>query len=176
MKTLGYDPSSNCAGLALAVDGVPEYIGVWTPSKKSLSPAKKLVEWNAYCRMAFAMLRPDRAAMEVIRVSTSHDTTRSLSRFEAIFIVTAALFGVDVVLEHQVGQARSAFFGEGKGNTAKQDAYVWMVEHYPQLAWLPPEEGGMDQSDALVMALAYDKIVERKAEMAADKKAKRKRK
>ncbi len=176
MRTIGYDPSSNCAGLALAVDGVPEYIGIWTPSKKSLRPDKKLVEWDYYCRIAFVALRPDRSVMEVIRVSTSHDTTRSLSRFESAFIINSARHGIDQVLEHQVGQARSAFFGEGKGNTSKQDAYVWMVEHYPQLAWLPPEEGGMDQSDALVMALAYDKIVERKAEMAADKKAKRKRK
>lgn len=177
-RTIGYDPSSNCAGIALVTDGVPEYIGVWQPSKKSLPPVKKLVEWNAYCRMTFTMLKPDRAVMEVIRVSTSHDTTRSLSRFESVFLVNAALFGIGYVLEHQVGQARAAFFGEGKGNTPKQDAYAWMVDHYPNLPWLGPgkDEGGMDQSDALVMALAYDKLVQRKDQMAAEKKAAKKRK
>lgn len=177
MRTLGLDPASNCAGLALVADGVPEYIGVWKPSKKSLRPDQKLVEWDDHCRMTFQMLRPDRAVMEVIRVSTSHDTTRSLSRFESAFIINAARYGVtEQVLEHQVGQARAAFFGEGKGNTPKQDAYAWMVKHYPELPWLPAEEGGMDQSDALVMALAYDKLLERKAEMKRAKKAKAARK
>lgn len=172
-RDIGYDPSSNCAGIALAVGGVPEYIGIWKPSKKTLKPAQKLIEWNGYCRMTFTMLKPDRAVMEVIRVSTSHDTTRSLSRFEAVFIINAAYAGISTVLEHQVGQARSAFFGEGKGNTPKLDAYTWMVEHYPNLAWLPADEGGMDQSDALVMALAYDRLAERKAEMVQAKKRKR---
>lgn len=176
LKTLGFDPSSNCAGLALVVNNQPEYIGVWKPSKTSLPPIKKLAEWNIYCRMTFTMLKPDRAVMEVIRVSTSHDTTRSLSRFEAVFIVNAALYGIPYVLEHQVGQARAAFFGEGKGNTRKEDAYAWMVEHYPDLPWLPPDKGGMDQSDALIQALAYDALLKRKDEMAAEKKAARKRK
>lgn len=175
-RTIAYDPSSSCGGLALAVDGKPDYIGIWKPSKMSLPPIKKLAEWNIYCRMTFTMLKPDRAVMEVIRVSTSHDTTRSLSRFEAVFIVNAALYGIPYVLEHQVGQARAAFFGEGKGNTRKEDAYAWMVKHYPDLPWLPPDKGGMDQSDALIQALAYDELLKRKDEMAAEKKAARKRK
>jgi integrating conjugative element protein (TIGR03752 family) len=65
---------------------------------------------------------------------------------------------------------------KGKGNTRKEDAYVWMVEHYPDLPWLPPDKGGMDQSDAAIQALAYDALLQRKDEMAAEKKAARKRK
>lgn len=171
---LGYDPASQVAGWAVAIDGVPHQIGIWKPSKKSLPPLARLLEWDGFSRILIASFKPDVVTMEVIRVSNSHDTTRSMSRFESVMLVNAGSAGCEIV-EYQVGQSRLVYFGEGHGNVSKEDAYVRMRMMFPQLDWLPQDEGGMDQSDALVGALSYPKIKDRQRAVKEEKKVKAKR-
>lgn len=176
---IGYDPSSTIGGWAVAIDGEPHTIGIWKPTKTSLAPIFRLSEFDTFCGFLMASYKPDVVTVEVIRVSTSHDTTRSLSRFEGVFIARAIGAGAEVI-EYQVGQARSAFFGEGLGTMSKEQAYAAMRARYPQLPWLPADKtkagdgkgGGMDQSDALIPALCWEQVKARGEQIKADKKAK----
>ena len=136
---IGYDPSSTIGGWAVAIDGEPHTIGIWKPTKTSLAPIFRLSEFDTFCGFLMASYKPDVVTVEVIRVSTSHDTTRSLSRFEGVFIARAIGAGAEVI-EYQVGQARSAFFGEGLGTMSKEQAYAAMRARYPQLPWLPADK------------------------------------
>lgn len=174
MRVLGYDPASQVAGWAFQIDQVPQAIGIWKPTKKSLPPLARLLEWDIFARFLIASFKPDIVTMEVIRVSNSHDTTRSMSRHEAAMLIPAGHAGCRII-EYQVGQSRSSFFGDGLGNISKEDAHARTRALYPQLAWLPQDEGGMDQSDALVGAMAWERIIERQAEVKEEKKAKAKR-
>lgn len=180
---LGYDPGSMIGGLAIQVDDVPRWIKAWRPSKSSLPIEGRLVEFDDYSNAVCAMFQPDVVTIEVIRVSTSHDTTRALSRFEAVMICNARRNGARVI-EYQVGQSRAAFFGEGLGTLQKQAAYAAMRARYPHLEWLPADGrragdekgGGLDQADALVPALSWREIEVRKAVIKQEAKAKQARK
>jgi len=113
------------------------------------------------------MYEPDELVIEVIRVSTSHDTTRVLSRIEAAVLIAAHRHGItpDRIHEHAVGEARAAYFKEG--GISKHDAHDVVRTLYPQLDWLPKltdsgrDGPGLDQSDALIAALARDKLAAR---------------
>lgn len=182
-SVLGYDPGSMISGLALQVDDEPRWINAWRPSRQSLPLEDRLVEFDDYSNAVVAMLQPDIVTIEVIRVGTSHDVTRVLSRFEGAMILNARRNGARVI-EYQVGQSRAAFFGEGLGTLQKQQAYAAMRARYPHLEWLPADKnrqgdekgGGLDQADALVPALAWREIEARKVVIAAEKKAKNARK
>lgn len=170
IRCLGYDPSSTLGGWAVTDDCEPVQIGVWKPSKNGLSPIDRLAEFDIFCGFLMATYKPDVATVEVIRVSTSHDTTRALSRFEGVFIARAMGAGAEVI-EYQVGQARAALFGDGLGTLQKEQAFAAMRSRYPNLPWLPQDKGGMDQSDALVPAMCWREIKERKVAIDAEKKA-----
>ena len=117
-RIIGYDPSSTVGGWAVVDGDEPIQIGIWKPSKSCLSPIQRLAEFDTFCRFLMAAYQPDIATVEVIRVSTSHDTTRALSRFEGVFIARAMAAGAEVI-EYQVGQARAALFGDGLGTLQK---------------------------------------------------------
>lgn len=176
---MGYDPGSLSGGMAVQQDGVPLWIHAWRPTKKSTKFDERLVEFDVFCGYVMANWRPNIVTLEVIRVSTSHDTTRALSQFEAAFKLRAYGAGARVI-EYQVGQSRAAFFGEGLGSLQKEQAYAAMRSRYPDLPWLPADGtkpgdgkgGGMDQADALVPALCWEQIEARKAAVLAEKKAK----
>lgn len=169
-RIIGYDPSSTVGGWAVVDGDEPIQIGIWKPSKSCLSPIQRLAEFDTFCGFLMAAYQPDIATVEVIRVSTSHDTTRALSRFEGVFIARAMAAGAEVI-EYQVGQARAALFGDGLGTLQKEQAFAAMRARYPNLAWLPQNKGGMDQSDALVPALCWQEIKNRKIAIDAEKKA-----
>jgi Holliday junction resolvasome RuvABC endonuclease subunit len=183
VRVMGYDPSSTLGGLALAVDGEPEWIGVWRPQRSSDKALARLKNFAGFARMVIATMKPDIVIMEVIRVGTSHDTTRAMSRFESAFLIAAMEFDCQVI-EFQVSQGRAAFYGSGLGSMPKVQSYAAMRARYPNLAWLPADKtrpgdglgGGLDQADALLPALAWERIVERQAEVAVEKKAKNARK
>lgn len=158
MRTMGYDPSSQCAGLAIAVDGGLREIAVWKPDSKGDKPLSRLCQWGSWFEFYLAAHAPDMLAVEVIRVSTSHDTTRSLSRHEALALYIARSSGV-ICLEHGVSEARKIVFG--RGNIPKEEAFERIKSDWPGLPWLKKGSGGMDQSDAAVMALAANQLAER---------------
>lgn len=149
--------------------------GTWRPSKKSLPTNKRLAEFDLFCGFLFSTYRPDLAAVEVIRVSTSHDTTRILSRFESAYIVRAEHFGARVI-EYSVSTARSVFYGSGMGTLQKEQSYAAMRSRYPDVAWLAPDDGGMDQADALLAALAAEEIEQRNLEIKSEKLTKQRAK
>lgn len=158
MRVLGYDPASVLAGWAVVDSGVPQQIGIWEGVGK---PLDRLADWDKFSGFLIQTFKPDMVTMEVIRVSVSHDTTRSLSRHEAVFIVRARDAGA-ICIEYQVGQARAAVFGKGNGNMKKDVAFVEMKKRYPDLDWKPKTRGGTDQSDALTGALAATTLAERR--------------
>jgi Holliday junction resolvasome RuvABC endonuclease subunit len=167
VRVIGIDPSSTSLGWAIVDDGVPINIGVWVPKPKSAKSNKRLMQCDLFLAMLFGSYKPDEMCMEVIRVSTSHDTTRSLSRFEASVLLNAMRHDV-VIHEFQVGEARKAVFSERQGNIKKHHAHAIMRHTYPSLPWqemLAPngkDDGpGCDQSDALIAALARDALAER---------------
>lgn len=158
MKIGGFDPASQLSGHALVVDGVPVHIDTWSPMKKDDKPVSRLMQFGNWFEFWVAEHQPDMLAIEVIRVANSHDTTRSLSRHEAIAIWIAKNAGI-IVLEHAVSSARKIVFG--RGNISKEEAFAEMKRMYPDLPWKPKTRGGMDQTDAVVMALAGPALAER---------------
>lgn len=180
---LGYDPSTRLGGWAVTIDDVPHAIGVWRPSRSSLHVNWRLVEWDLYCGLLMASFRPDVCVMEFISVSTSHGTTRSLSRFESAFVIRSLTAGARLI-EYKASQGRAAFFGEGLGSLPRREAYAAMRARYPALDWLPADGtrpgdergGGLDQADALVPALSWREIERRQAVVVEQRKAANKRK
>jgi Holliday junction resolvasome RuvABC endonuclease subunit len=160
MKIAGYDPASQLSGHALAVDGKPVHIDTWSPRDKQAKPVARLMDFGSWFEFWIAEHQPDMLAVEVIKVSTSHDTTRSLSRHEAVAIWIAKNAGV-IILEHAVSSARKIVFGPGNGGMKKEVAFEEIKRMYPDLPWKPKTRGGMDQADAVVMALAGPALAER---------------
>lgn len=158
MKVGGFDPASQTSGHALVEDGKPVHIDIWQPNRKDDPPVSRLMQFGSWFEFWIAEHQPDMLAIEVIKVSTSHDTTRSLSRHEAVAIWIAKNAGV-IILEHAVSSARRIVFGNG--GIKKEEAYEEMKRMYPDLSWKPKTKGGMDQADAVVMALAGPALAER---------------
>lgn len=175
-SVIGIDPSSTSLGWAYVDNGRPIAIGVWVPKPKSAKPRERLGQCHDFLHALFAMYSPDEICMEVIRVSTSHDTTRALSRIESAVLLAARAHGITAIHEHQVGEARAAVFSNG--NIAKLDAHNVMRQTYPYLDWLSAMSGksdgpGLDQSDALVAALAHEKLALRPNGKAIKRKRRR---
>lgn len=158
MRIGGYDPASQLSGHAVVENGVPVEIDIWQPHKKTDKPIHRLTQFESWFDFWLAGARIDMLAIEVIKVSNNHDTTRSLSRHEAVAILAAKRAGI-IVLEHAVSSARKIVFGNGA--IKKEAAFEEMKRMYPDLPWRPKTRGGMDQTDAVVMALAGPALAER---------------
>lgn len=156
MRILGVDPSSSCTGVAFVVNGVLEETAIWQPEKKD-SPAEKLMDYYHWLTEIAEWLKPDMALVELVAVHRNMNTVRVLARYEAASIIALKTQKV-LTMQGRVSQARSIALG--KGNLSKEEAYAIVCEREPQHAWRTPKKGGMDETDAYVLAKAAMGVAE----------------
>lgn len=159
MRIGGLDTSSSFCGLGVADDGVLKHIEVWQPSDKKASQEQKLYEWYLFYEAWHRVWKPDIVAFEEVQSARNAITVRILARFEAAAIIVGKANG-SLVLPCNVKTCRKVVLG--RGDIDKEEAFEQLRKTYPQFAWARKTVGGMDQSDAIVIALAAPTVLERR--------------
>lgn len=138
-------------------DGKLDQTKLWKPNKKASAHAN-LWEFCLFVEGFISDTRVDMVIVELCAVSRNLNTVRVLSKYEAAAILAAKRQG-KVVLQTRVSQARQAVLGDG--GIKKEDAFVLMKKRFPAHAWMASNRGGMDETDAAVLALAGPDVAER---------------
>lgn len=159
MRIAGLDTSSSCCGLGVADNGVLKHIEVWKPSDAKASQEQKLYEWYQFYDAWHRVWTPDIVAFEEVQSARNAITVRILARFEAAAIIVGKANG-SLVLPCNVKTCRKVVLG--RGDIDKEDAFAELRKRYPDLNWAKKTVGGMDQSDAIVIALAAPTVLERR--------------
>lgn len=168
-RVIGIDASSSMTGVAL-VEG-DDLIDTWVWEKdKSKSGIWNL---NSYFRWLRDLLvesweeprgkvglamRANMACIEYLTVSQNAQTTRVLSHYQAASVLACKEVGVTVI-EGRVSSARREALG--RGNMSKDECWNEIRRRYPDYRFRPKTRGGMDETDAIVLALAGPGLVER---------------
>lgn len=156
---MGIDAAGSKSGFSIVQDGVPQRIGVWKPKRKDDPQPGRLIEWGDAVRSLLVFEAPDVVVVEECAPHRNPMTFRSLVRFENVASYETTRYGAVLVL-HRVSEARKIVLGAG--NVKKEDAFKIMKQRFPDLGWVRQTSGGDDQSDALVMALAAPRLMERR--------------
>jgi Holliday junction resolvasome RuvABC endonuclease subunit len=159
MRVLGVDPSSTLCGLAVADRNVLQEIHYWKPADEKDSQEARLYQWFTFLDDYIMNIKPDLVAFEQVQSARNMNTIRALARFEAAAIILAKDYGA-IAMPVSVSTGRKIVLG--RGNIDKEDAYIELKKRYPEFTWLAKTRGGMDQSDATVMALAGPTVLERR--------------
>lgn len=162
MRILGIDASTSKTGYALVVDGVPEACGLWKPSSKLKKQHEKIEFMGNQAHQMVLFTQPDLVVIEECGPQRNAKTFRALVRTEAIVAHECRKAGAPVLLV-MVKAAREVGMGDGK--MGKITVYEKMKSAHPQFDWPvndpEGEKGGNDMSDALVMGLAGEKLLDR---------------
>lgn len=159
MKTLAFDASTTKTGFAIVVDGTPTNVGVWkTPTKHKLQ-SEKILALGQFAKALVMFEQPDLVVIEECGPQRNIKVVRALVRAEAVCAYESALAGCDVLLV-MVKAVREVAMGNGK--MGKETVYAKLSEQYPDFEWAPIAKGGDDMSDALAMALAGERLRERR--------------
>lgn len=159
MRIAGLDTSSSACGLAVADNGVLKGLDLWRPSDPKASQEAKLFEWYEYYRVWHAEWLPDIVAFEEVQSARNAITVRILARFEAAPIIVGKANG-SLVLPCNVKTCRKVVLG--RGDIDKEEAFAELRKQYPDFTWAKKTVGGMDQSDAIVIAIAAPTVLERR--------------
>lgn len=103
-------------------------------------------------RHLFSLSRvvPDVVVVEKVSVSWNVNTIRKIAYYEAVAMIYSHGQGADL---QQVQATKARRIVLGKGNLSKEKCYDIVVEKYPR-DWAKPNKGGMDETDAFVLAMA----------------------
>jgi Holliday junction resolvasome RuvABC endonuclease subunit len=158
---LGIDPSSTFVGNGV-IDTPDSIVGVdhWKRDKKRSHPQgfRDYYEWQILRIMTY---RPHLAVIEMSAFSSgakgNFQAAQAVAFYQAIAALTCKLMGL-VVIETRVSSARKAALGNG--SLSKDAVWDLMRKRYPGLFALKTI-GGLDECDALVLALAGERVAER---------------
>lgn len=163
MRILGIDPSSTICGNAF-VDTPDEIVAVrhWERDKRTSHPEgfKSYYEWQG---MQILKYRPHMAVIEMgayamVRGGKGNfQALQAVSFYQSIAVLSCKLMGL-VVIESRATSARAKALGNGR--LSKDDVWNLMRKRYPDL-FAPKTRGGLDECDALVLALAGERVAER---------------
>lgn len=158
MKVLGVDPSSSITGLAVAIDDAPVWSDVFRADPKALVHANLHAYLQHLDRLWAAHGRFDLVIVEKVSVTYNLNTVRKIAYFEAISMLKAVAEGADV---RQVQATKARRLVLGKGTLSKEACYDLLMSGALRRSgwfWERPKNsknaGGMDESDAIVLALA----------------------
>jgi Holliday junction resolvasome RuvABC endonuclease subunit len=157
VKVVGIDPASRFTGLAFVVNGVPNRVKVWEPEDKRDSSVKRLEESYRWLYYQLRLIKPDITVVEKMAVFRGNKVIRILSHYEAIALLAAKRHS-RIVLNPQVTSARSIVFGKA---CSKDKAWEEIRKMHPEVEFARKDQGGEDQADALVCALAGEDFAER---------------
>lgn len=134
-------------------------LDLWRPSDPKASQEAKLYEWYLFYEAWHAIWKPDIVAFEEVQSARNAKTVRVLARFEAAPIIVGKA-NASLVLPCNVKTCRKVVLG--RGDIDKEDAFNELRKLYPDFTWARKTVGGMDQSDAIVIALAAPTVLERR--------------
>lgn len=163
MRVLGIDPSSTLTGFALVENEALLKTWVWEKSK-SKSDAWNLQDYydQLYFKLRnqFGVGEPiaPMACVEFLKVTKNAGTVRKLSHYQAASVLACKRGGL-VVIEAAASSARKEALG--KGNLSKEECFKRVKKRFPDHKFLRADKGGMDESDAIVLALAGPGLAER---------------
>jgi Holliday junction resolvasome RuvABC endonuclease subunit len=162
---MGVDPSSTTTGYAIvehpAVAGIDLAIHectTYTSNPKQpieVNMAELISTLTSAC--ANILAPPDVMIVEKVSVRWNVNTVRKIAYFEAAAMLQAAYWNVPVI---QVQATKARRLALGKGNLKKTECYAQVKKEYTQIKYKPFSEGGGDQTDALVLALAGPALYE----------------
>lgn len=160
MRSGGVDcASTGHAANALAINGVPKYISVWTPDKRDTEP-DRLESWSRFQDFKWGLWKPDIIEVEELAVFLNKKVIRALAKMEGVAILQAKKRKC-IVVNPPVTQARGIVFKD-KGVRSKEDAWEAFKKKFPDFKLPAATSGGMDAADAMVHALAAPTILERR--------------
>jgi len=151
MISLGVDPSSSVTGLAVAIDDELTHTEVFRADPKIDIERNMAAFRDRLIQMWFEFGTVDIVVVEKVSVQWNVNTIRKIAYFEAVAMLRGADAGC-AVIPVQATRARKTVLGSG--GLSKEVCYGMMKEMFPHRVWLGPKEGGMDETDAAVLALA----------------------
>ena len=163
MRILGIDPSSTFCGIAV-IDTPDEILKVehWTRDKNRSHPQGFLDYYN-WLGWRIVMAKPHMAVIEMGSYASGQggkgnfQAIQAVSFYQAISALCCKLNDV-IVIENRVTSARKAVLGNGA--LSKDQTWAVMRERYPKL-FSAKTSGGLDEMDALVLALSGERAAER---------------
>lgn len=163
MRILGIDPSSTFCGNGV-IDTPDSVVGVdvWERDKARSHPQgfKDYYDWQGLRIIKF---RPQMAVVEMGSFSMgpggkgNFQAVQAVSFYQAVACLVCKNMGL-IVIETRATSARKAALG--RGNLAKDKVWEIMRKRHPNLFSLKTR-GGLDECDALVLALAGERVAER---------------
>lgn len=152
MRSVGIDIakiSINACGLA--VDGEPRKVTMWK-SPPRLSMPELLSLYEKWLIRQFWMMKPDVVAVERLMGFSNRQVIREIAQLEGVALLTAAKTGA-IVLNPPVGQSRNIALGVAP-SVKKEVAFEAFKKKYPNFKLANKGQGGEDEADAMVHALA----------------------
>lgn len=167
MRVLGVDPSSTICGMAVIEGGIWLHdTDIWRKdaTKSGAWNLNNYFEWLAeHIRSLSASgHESDMACVEFLSVQQNAQTTRKVSHFQAASVLACKQEGL-MVVEARPSSARKEALGAGWGNRSKEDVFDEVRRRFPDHTFRPKhkDKGGMDETDAVVLALAGPGLAER---------------
>ncbi len=163
MRIVGIDPSSTYCGFAVIDTRYKEtqvvQVDHWERNK-NLSHAQGFDDYYRWLSTSLAFVRPDMAVIEFIAYSGAKSNAQAIQTvaFYQAISALACKRKACVVIEARATTARKAVLG--KGNLSKDEVWEIMRHTYPDL-FSAKARGGLDEMDALVLALSGPTVAER---------------
>ena len=107
--------------------------------------------------LRLGFFKPQMAVIEMLSVERNANAAKAVAYYQAISALACKNKDL-VVVESRVTTARRIVLGNG--SMSKEDAWEVMRKRYPG-KFSPKTRGGLDEMDALVMALAGPDVAER---------------
>jgi Holliday junction resolvasome RuvABC endonuclease subunit len=148
---LGVDPASKVSGYAICKDGDISEYGIWKANEKHDLPSR-LSDWAKFLRTVKAKRKFTHVVVLQSANPRNFKTVRKLNLFEAIPILLSAEWNSEFVSLRD-SQARKKALNNG--SLKKEQVYEILSKGYKLRAF---SDGGGDESDAIVAAIAGYKI------------------
>lgn len=163
MRVLGIDPSSTFCGAAV-IETPDEVVKVdhWERDKNRSHP-QGFIDYYNWLGWRIIKWKPDMAVIEMGAYVTgkggkgNFQAMQAVSFYQAVSVLTCKINGL-IVVETRVTSARKAVLGNGA--LSKDQTWLTMKERYPKLFSFKTR-GGLDEMDALVLALSGERATER---------------
>jgi Holliday junction resolvasome RuvABC endonuclease subunit len=168
MLVLGIDPSSTKSGAALVETDTAQIVGTWVWFKDTRKgPTQNLYDYFRWLTALISSGNPEQrmlggriapmASIEYLSVERNAQTTRLVSHFQAVSALACKQAGM-MVIEGRVRTARKIVLGDG--SLSKDEAWEAIRQMYPEHSFRRKPQGGDDEADAVVMALAGPQLAE----------------
>lgn len=156
MRIGGIDPSSSICGTAIVVDGSLSSTSHWKRGKVGSDP-ERLYDYFLWLMGWLVASSLDIVVVEALSVARGAEVTRKISHYQAISVVCCKLRDLTVI-EARTTTARKHTLGNG--GLSKEAAWAEMKRRYPDHPFMRADQGGYDEMDAAVLALAGPSIAE----------------